>query len=234
VGIVDPVDDFSLANPPSNPKLLDALAKDFIAHNFDIRHLERTILNARVYQLSMIPNPTNRLDRNNYSHSYVRRLMAEVVVDVVNTALGTTEEYGGKASQDVRPGSRAIEVGSSRIQNANLAYMFRTFGRPPRTSACDCERAMDPALSQTLFMMTDTGILSKLQPSKGRLQQLLQSKKSDAEILEELFLATVTRRPTGEEQRQFAAYRSKHTSRQAAFVDTLWALVNTREFISNH
>src|SRR5207249_3106319 len=88
VGIVDPVDNFSLANPPSNEKLLDALAQDFIAHEYDIRHLERTILTSRTYQLSSDTNTSNRLDRNNYSHGYVRPMMAEVVVDVLNTALG--------------------------------------------------------------------------------------------------------------------------------------------------
>src|SRR5262249_28055443 len=88
VGIVHPVDDFSLANPPSNEKLLDALAKDFIKHKFDIRHIERTILNSRVYQLTSKANATNKLDRNNYARSYVRPMMAEVVVDVLNSALG--------------------------------------------------------------------------------------------------------------------------------------------------
>jgi hypothetical protein len=234
VGLVDPVDDFSLANPPSNAQLLDALAKDFVDHHFDIRHLERTILNARVYQLSAVPNATNRLDRNNYSHSQVRRLMAEVVVDVVNSALGVAEDFS-KAGRDMPPGcQRAIEVGASRVQNANLAYVFRTFGRPPRTSACDCERAMEPALPQTLYLMTDQALLNKLQAPGSRLQKLLQTKKTDLEILDDLFLATLTRLPLEEEKQKFVAYRATVTSRQAAFVDTLWALINTREFILNH
>ncbi|HYT87240.1 MAG TPA: DUF1549 and DUF1553 domain-containing protein, partial [Gemmataceae bacterium] len=152
IGIVHPVDDFSLANPASNDKLLDALAKDFIDHKFDIRHLERRILMSRVYQLTSKTNATNKLDRNNYAHSYVRPLMAEVVVDVLNTALGATEKYG----PEIKIGSRAIEVGASQLQGGPaqaLNYTFRIFGRPPRTAACDCERAMEPALPQKLFMM---------------------------------------------------------------------------------
>src|SRR5262249_49953222 len=86
VGIVHPLDDSSLANPPSNDKLLDALAKEFIEHKFDIRHLERTILNSRTYQLSSRANATNKLDTNNYARSYVRPMMAEVVLDVINSA----------------------------------------------------------------------------------------------------------------------------------------------------
>ena len=208
VGIVDPVDNFSLANPPSNDKLLDALAKDFVEHNYDIRSVERTILNSRTYQLSSSTNETNRLDHSNYSHSFIRPMMAEVVVDVLNTALGTTEPIGGKFGNDAPPNARAIEVGSGRGQNGTLMYAFRIFGRPPRTSACDCERSLEPALPQTLFLMTDPNVLAKLQTPNGRLQQLLKSQKSDEEILEELFLATVSRVPTASEKRLFSDHRA--------------------------
>jgi hypothetical protein len=230
IGIVHPVDDFSLANPPSNEKLLNALAQDFIDHKFDIRHMERTILNSRVYQLSSKTNATNKLDRNNYAHGYVRPMMAEVVVDVLNSALGVPEKWGA----DVKPGSRAIEVGASQIQNPSIAYAFRIFGRPPRTAACDCERAMEPALPQKLYLMTDTNLLAKFQSPSGRLQKLLKSGKTDDQILDELFLATLTRLPSAKDRQQFHDYRKEAADRQAAFTDTLWALINTREFILNH
>jgi hypothetical protein len=229
-GLVDPVDDFSLANPPSNPHLLDALAQDFIDHQFDLRQLERTILQSRVYQLSCWTNATNEQDRRNYSHSYLRPMMAEVVVDVLNSALGVTENFG----TDAPPNCRAVEVGSSRVQNPNLAYAFRTFGRPPRTSACDCERVLGPALPQTLFLMTDPGLQAKLADPKGRLRQLLDSKKSEDEILNELFLATLCRPPTEADKQRYAEYRAACKNRQTAFTGTLWALINTREFILNH
>lgn len=230
IGIVDPVDDFSLANPPSNPHLLNALAKDFVEHKFDIRHMERTILNSRVYQLSSIPNESNKLDRNNYSHSQARRMMAEVVLDVLNTALGVAEEWGN--GPDVPPNSRAIEVAPSRIANNNLAYLFRIFGRSPRTQACDCERSLEPALPQTLFLMTDNGLQRKLE--RSRVRQLIAGKQSDEEVLDELFLATLSRLPTAEEKSTFLSYKGTRTDRQSLFTDTLWALINTREFILNH
>lgn len=228
VGIVDPVDDFSQANPPSNDKLLFALARDFIQTKYDIRQMERTILNSRTYQLSSVPNETNRFDRTNYSHSLVRPMMAEVVVDALNSALGTTENLG----TDAPAGSRAIEIGASRIQSQYVMFMFQIFGRPPRASACDCERAMEPALPQTLFRMTDPQLLAKINSQSGRLNQLLKSEKNDDQILDELFLATLTRTPTQKERDHFAKYRV--ANRQAAFVDALWALINTREFILNH
>jgi hypothetical protein len=230
VGIVHPVDDFSLANPPSNPKLLDALAKDFVDSKYDIRKLERTILLSRTYQLSSTPNETNKFDRNNYSHCYVRPLMAEVVVDVLNAACGTTEDYGNDAPKGVR----AIEVGSSRV-NAQVNQVFRTFGRPPRTTACDCERAMEPALAQKLFLMADSLIDQKISRTpNNRLKDLLARHPDDDGALEELFLATLSRKPTADEFEVFQEIRKKKNDRQAAFQAALWALINTTEFIFNH
>jgi hypothetical protein len=230
IGIVNPVDDFSVANPPSNPALLDALAKEFVEHKFDIRHIERTILNSRVYQLASKPNASNRLDRNNYSHSFVRPMMAEVVVDALNSALGVTEKWGTEAPD----GYRAIEIGASRLQNQAVMHALRVFGRPPRTSACDCERAMEPALPQTLYRMTDPSLIAKLKAPGGRLQQLLKSDKTDQQMLEELFLATLTRMPTDQEKKLFDDIRAVGGQREKALTDALWALINTREFILNH
>jgi hypothetical protein len=228
VGIVDPVDNFSLANPASNDQLLDALAREFIANKFDIRQLERAILNSRTYQLSSNVNETNKFDKTNYSHSLVRPMLAEVVVDVLNTGLGVTESFGNDGPADCR----AIEVGSSQITNQTLAYVFRIFGRSARAAACDCERSLEPALPQKLFLMTDTNLLAKFQ--RSRLQQLLKSDLSDDQILDDLFLATLTRYPTDDDRKLFAEYRTTRKDRAAAFTDTLWALINTREFILNH
>src|SRR5205823_1301184 len=148
-GLVDPVDNFSVANPPSNERLLDALARSFVESKYDIRKLERDVLLSRTYQLTARPNATNRHDRTNYSRSYPRRLMAEQVVDVLNTALGVTENFG----PEVPPGIRAIEIAPSRLQqNQNVTNMFRLFGRPTRAATCDCERPTEPALPQTLFL----------------------------------------------------------------------------------
>ena len=118
--------------------------------------------------------------------------------------------------------------------NGSLAYALRIFGRPPRTTACDCERSLDPALPQTLYRMTDPAILGKLTANTGRLAKLLKANPDDGAVLEELFLATLTRFPTAAEKEAFAQYRGRVKSRAAAFQDTLWALINTREFILNH
>ena len=229
VGIVEPVDDFSVGNPPSNPELLDALAQEFLKSGFDFRHIERTILNSNTYQLSSKSNSVNKLDDRNHSHSLIRPMMAEVVVDVLCAATGVPENFGNDAPK----GSRAIEVGSSRL-NSSVSFAFRIFGRPPRTTACDCERSMEPALPQKLYLMADPGLQSKLMDPNNRLKAILSSESDDRKALENLFLATVSRFPTENEFKAFEAYRKKANDRRTAYSDTLWALVNTTEFIFNH
>lgn len=229
VGIVEPVDDFAVGNPPSNPELLEALAREFIKSGFDFRHIERTILNSKTYQLSSKSTDTNKLDERNHSHALIRPMMAEVVVDVLCAATGVPENFGNDAPK----GSKAIEVGSSRLNGA-VSFAFRIFGRPPRSTACDCERSMEPALPQKLYLMADPGLQSKIIDPNNRLKELLKGEENDTRALEELFLATVSRFPTERETKAFEAYRSRAKDRRTAFSDTLWALVNTTEFIFNH
>ncbi len=230
IGLVDPVDDFSQANPPTNARLLAELAKDFVAHDYDIRYLEKTILESRTYQRSSVPTESNKFDKNNFARGYVRPMMAEVVVDVLDAALGTEQQWGNDAPK----GRKMIEVGASRILNGNLGYALRIFGRPPRTTACDCERTFDPALPQTLYRMTDPSVLQKLTVKDNRLARLLKAKKTDDELLDDLFLACLTRPATADERAAFARHQHETKTRPAAFQDTLWALINTREFILNH
>jgi hypothetical protein len=233
VGIVNPVDDFSLANPASNEKLLDALAADFVKNKYDVRAIEKTVLMSRTYQLSSTPNETNKFDKVNFARSYVRPLMAEVVVDVLNTALGTSEKW---TAGEAPAGARCIEVGASRVQNPNVNAMLRVFGRPARASACDCERSMDPALPQKLTLLADPGIQQKLKANDNRLAALLKKESDDGKALEELFLATLSRLPTDKEKKLFEEYKAdnKKLSRRDLFTDALWALINTTEFIFNH
>ncbi len=233
IGLINPVDDFSMANPPTNARLLEALANEFVKSGFDIRKLEKNILMSRTYQLDYATNTTNKFDTNNFSHAYVRPLMAEQVVDVLNSALGVTESF---STQDggAPAGTKVIEVGTSRISNQSLAYALRIFGRPPRTTACDCERAAEPALPQVLFRMTDTSILAKFTDKNGRVAEWAKSKLTDEELVEELFLSTLSRLPNATEKAEAVKHLAETNGRQTAITDLVWALVNTREFILNH
>ncbi len=193
--------------------------------------MERTILLTRTYQLTSTTNATNRFDKINHAHAYIRPMMAEVVVDVLNASLGATETFGPEAP----PGCRAIEVGASRLQNQTVGYVFRIFGRPPRTMACDCERTMEPGLPQKLFLMADPTIVNRIRDAQQkRLKPLLDSKMTDDEILDDLVLGTLTRLPTAEERAGFKQYLAKSKDQQTGVTDLLWVLINTAEFISNH
>lgn len=228
VGLVNPVDDFSQANPPTNPRLLDALADEFVKSNYDLRKLETLVLTSRTYALSAAPNDTNKFDKNNFARSYVRPLMAEQVVDVLNSGCDVDENFGN----DAPAGKKMSEVGASRI-NAQVSYALRIFGRPPRTTACDCERAAEPALPQTLYRMTDPTVAQKLQSSR-RLAAVTKGQMTDEQAVEELFLGTLSRFPNEKERAEAVKYLKDARTRADALRDVLWALINTREFILNH
>src|SRR5207248_9368663 len=181
--------------------------------------LERTILMSRTYQLSYVPNESNKFDKNNFSHAYVRPLMAEQVVDVLNAALGVEEKFTG---QEAAPdGTKMVELGSSRL-NGSVAYALRIFGRPPRTTACDCERAMEPALPQTLFRMTDAAVLAKFTDKDGRVQKLAKTKMSDEELAEEAFLAALSRMPRAQEKADAVEHLKTAKNRTEGVTDLLW------------
>jgi len=228
VGLVDPVDGFSVANPPSNARLLDALAAGFVAHGYDVRRLERSILSSRAYQRSSDPCDLNLDDHGNFARALPRPMMAEVLVDVLNTALGVAGDFG----PDAPKGSRAIEIATNRVASRDLARVFRVFGRPARVAICDCERPGKPSLPQTLFLMTDAALLDKIK--SGRLKELVGSDGCDAEVVEEMFLATLSRRPDDDEARSALDHLRNRPDRARGFADLVWALINTREFVLNH
>eukprot|EP00913_Durusdinium_trenchii_P005685 g5303.t1 len=217
-GLVHPVDDFSVVNPPSHARLLDRLSRDFVRSGYDIRRLERLILNSQTYQLSSTPNQTNRWDRTNFSRAYVRGLPAEVAVDTLQTATGVRLNFGN----DVPRGARAIEIAPSRLRSATAGRLFQVFERPARKTVCDCERRGDPSVRQALFLMTDTQLLTDA--SSGRLKQLLAGDLTDDAIVDELFLATFSRFPKPDERAAVRQHLKSKSDRNKAFADLFWAL----------
>ena len=101
-GIIDPVDDIRASNPPSNPALLDALTKDFVGHDFDLRHLMRVIVSSRAYQASIVTNEWNANDRDNFSHAIPRRLAAEELMDAVASAAGARPSFAEVPEEHAR------------------------------------------------------------------------------------------------------------------------------------
>ncbi len=224
-GIVDPVDDIRATNPPSNPELLDALAADFRRNGCDLKNLIRTITTSHVYGLSTTPNDRNAADARNYSRHYRQRLRAEVLLDMVSDVTGVPERF-----EAMPPGSRAMEVWTARSQSEFLD----SFGRPDPNQDPPCERTSDTTVVQALHLMNSPNLHRKVTSDSGRCLQLAKSKKSPAEIVEELYLLAYCRLPEETEKtRALARFSKPGVDRRKAAEDLLWALVNTPEFVFN-
>ena len=145
-GLVEPLDDLRATNPPSNPELLDALAQDFVEHHFNLKHLMRTIMNSRGYQLGSLVTPGNEADKSNvfFARYTVKRLTAEQLADAIDFATGTREKYKG-----LPLGTRAIQLPDTSVQS----FLLDVFGRPPRQITCECERKVQPNIAQALHLL---------------------------------------------------------------------------------
>jgi hypothetical protein len=225
-GLVEPVDDMRVTNPPSNPDLLDALAKDLVEHKYDLKHLIRAIMLSSTYQLSSEPNEGNIHDQQNFARAYPRRMLAEVLLESLCRVTGTQENFGG-----LPKGTTALQLPDESIGSPFLD----TFGRPTRETACECERPRDANLAQALQLLNSTDLQNKVAAPQGRLAGLLKdNKKSDDALIEELYLLTYGRAPREKEFTSVRAYIAEQKDRKAAFEDLLWALLNTKEFLFNH
>jgi Protein of unknown function (DUF1549)/Protein of unknown function (DUF1553) len=224
-GIVDPVDDFRDSNPSCNDELLDALAKDFAAHHFDVKYLIRTITASRTYQLSAEPNDVNKDDAKYFSHAVTKLLTAEQLLDALCDVTAVPEKFPGLPA-----GTRAIQLPDGEMNHPFL----KTFGQPARELACECERESDSNLAQALQLINGPTINEKLRNPNNRLGQLLALKKSDKEILDQLYLATLSRQPTDVERQPALDHVTRAADKRKGWEDVLWALLNTREFLFRH
>jgi hypothetical protein len=227
-GLVEPVDDMSASNPARQPALLDRLAAEFVRCGYDIRHIERLILNSNAYQRSARPAGNNGADSRSFSRATVRPLPAETLIDALNAALETTDDFG----PDVPAGSTAYDVAPNRLTGTDLDTVFRLLGRPDRRSLCDCDRAAGPSIRQPIYLMSDQKVMAKI--AEGRLARLLAAGGDDRAIVSELYLATLSRFPDEDELAFLKTQISAAPDRRAGLADVLWAVLNTREFSTNH
>src|SRR6516164_2705823 len=225
-GLVEPIDDLRATNPASNPELLDALAADLVAHHYDLKHLLRTILNSRAYQLSATLTPGNAADAANVYHTrYVRRrLTAEQLADALDFATGTREKYQG-----LPLGTRAIQLPDTKVRS----FLLDVFGRPARQITCECERTMQPNIAQAMHLLNGDFLNKKIEAPAGRIEQLVKTKPLPAAI-EELYLATLCRPPKEAELSKAQEAIKSAPSAKEGLQDLLWVLLNSREFLFNH
>lgn len=225
-GIVDPVDDFRISNPPTNPALLDELARELVRQHFDLKALMRTILRSHLYQLSTVPNEFNLADTHNFSRSYRRRLPAEVLTDALVDVTGVPDVYAG-----MPPGSRAIQAWNYKIDSQTMD----AFGRPNPSSACPCERDLRPSIVQSLHLMNSRLLQAKFTSSSGRTQLLANGPLTPEEIVTELYFTCYGRPPASQElEIATGAFRAEGATRRSATEDVHWSLLNSAEFVFNH
>jgi hypothetical protein len=192
VGIIEPIDDIRAGNPPTNPQLLDKLTEEFIQSNFDVQQLIRTICESRTYQHAIATNQWNKDDDVNYSHFYARRLPAEVLFDSIHKVTGSLSRIPG-----LKEGARALETVDSNVKIDG--DFLGLLGRPPRESACECERSNTMQLGPVMALINGKTIANAISDPKNRIAKIALAEKDDAKVVEELYLAILNRRPTARE-----------------------------------
>src|SRR5581483_11827171 len=228
-GLVNPVDDFRSTNPPTHPELLEALAKDFREHGYDLKHMIRTIALSRTYQLSATPNSTNKDDRINYSHTLPRPLDAEVLLDAISSFTGVPEVFSNSSDGQAPPGTRAINL---VLPDLYRSRFLDVYGRPSRERVP--ERDVEPNLNQALHVLVGTTYTDKLLKPGSRLERLIQRGASNRETIRELYLAALSRFPGAREEEELEQLIARNQSRNQALGYLLWGLVTSREFAYNH
>ncbi|MAL86172.1 MAG: cell surface protein [Opitutae bacterium] len=222
-GIIEPVDDVRVSNPPSNPELLDELSKKFTEYNYDFKKLVRDVCNSRIYQLSTKTNVSNESDTRNFARSHLRRLRAEVMLDVISQATSTKNKFQG-----LPLGAKAIQIADGRVSN----YFLTTFGRAKRETVCSCEVVMEPSLSQALHLLNGDTTNNRIKQGKVVDTSLKEGKKPD-QIIDELYLRCYSRKPREAEKANLLASLDMSNPREG-LEDVFWALLNSKEFIFNH
>ncbi len=219
------MDDLRESNPPSNAALLDALTQDFLDHGFDVRHLIRTVVSSRVYQLGIETNEWNAADRENFSHAIPRRLGAEQLLDAITVATGHHEKFRG-----VPATFHAMQLPDGAVGKGGFLDLF---GRPPRQSACACERRTEVSFSQALNLVNGPTIATAVSNPQGHVARIVKDASSDEQIARKLYFAALCRPPNATEVTRAVKHIQSVESREEGAQDVMWALLNSPAFLFN-
>ena len=223
-GIVEPVDDFRVSNPATNPELLAELGKRFTDSKYDLKALVRDICNSRTYQRSTQRNESNMTDERNFAHANLRRIKAENLLDAISLVTETKDKFRG-----LPLGARATQI----ADGSTSTYFLTTFGRATRETVCSCEVKMEPTLSQALHLLNGNTTNQKIQQG-GVVKKLIETRKFPEERVVELYLRTLSRMPTRAELDKLMPLFAEGSNQEQALGDLFWALLNSREFLFNH
>ena len=233
-GLVEPVDDLRQTNPASNEDLMDALVQDFTAHGFDFRHLIRTIMNSATYQASAGGGGPGELAEKYHSRFRIRRLPAEVILDMICQVTGVPERFPGFPS-----GTRALQLPDTRVASNFLS----TFGRPAREINAHAERVKEPTVNQALHLIHGEGLHRKLLSESGVLNRSLERGLSREEVIRNLYWSALSRPPAEEEMRELldtlgparsTAGGGITDAERNGLVDLALGVLTSKEFLFNH
>ncbi len=223
-GIIHEVDDVRISNPAVNQPLLNEMGRKLTEYKYDFKRLIRDICNSRTYQRSTQTNSTNESDLTNFSHARLRRIRAEVLLDVISQITETKNKFRG-----LPLGARAVQIADGNT----TTYFLSTFGRAKRETVCSCEVKAEPNLSQALHFLNGDTINQKIRQGK-LIERWIGQQKTDNQIVEEIFLRCLARRPSELELSGLSDEVKQSENRQAALEDVFWAVLNSREFVFNH
>jgi hypothetical protein len=242
-GLVEAVDDLRATNPPSNPDLLNALAKDFAGHDYDVKRLIRQIMSSATYQRSSVPVAGTEADDRFYSHYLIRRLSAEVILDAYAQITGVPTVFDqlqtGSGRVTTTPTSEYPKgIRAQQLPDVHIVSQFLdAFGRPERVHTCSCERTDDASVTQALHLNNGQTLNDKLRDKSSLVSRWLDKKASDGEIADDIFLRALSRPPTSDERARLAALladaEKTGTDRREALEDLAWGVLTGREFLFN-